>query len=140
MFELILLDNKLASTTDRVYAWGAFPLTNYDMNINEGKFKLPLILGKYNRDIDKFKDIEGKIKRNIDEWVCNLYINVRQLRVEECKGHKEKLEFVIPEHQRDLVDVNGVAQLVDKKQDNEEKEDEIQQIVIDEESDSDKSD
>lgn len=46
-FELILLDKKNASASDRVYAWGAFPLLNYDLEVNNGWFKLPLILGKY---------------------------------------------------------------------------------------------
>lgn len=73
-FELILLDKKLTSATDRVYAWGSFPLLDYDLEVNNGLFKLPLILGKYANRINKFKDIEGRIKRNIDEWVSNLYI------------------------------------------------------------------
>ena len=30
-FELILLDKKLTSATDRVYAWGSFPLLDYDL-------------------------------------------------------------------------------------------------------------
>ena len=78
-FELILLDYNQASAEDRVYAWGAFPLINFDLRINEGKFKLPVILGSYTRSVDKFKEIEGKIKRNIDEWVGNLYITIRTL-------------------------------------------------------------
>lgn len=73
-FELILLDKNNASASDWVYAWGAFPLLNYDLEVNNGWFKLPLILGKYKSWVNKFKDIEGKIKKNIDEWVANLYI------------------------------------------------------------------
>lgn len=92
-FELILLDKNLASASDRVYAWGAFPLLDFDLQVNNGWFKLPLILGRYVQRINKFKDIEGRIKRNIDEWVSNLYIQIRSLRVEECTGHKEKLTF-----------------------------------------------
>lgn len=99
----MLLDKSLASASDRVYAWGAFPLLDYDLQVNNGWFKLPLILGKYIQRINKFKDIEGWIKRNIDEWVANLYIQIRTLRVEECTGHKEKLTFWIPEYQRDLI-------------------------------------
>ena len=78
-FELILLDNKLASASDRIYAWGAFPLLNYDLEVNNGLFKLPMILGQYKSRVNKFKDIEGRIKKNIDEWVCNLYIKMRNL-------------------------------------------------------------
>ena len=71
-------------------------MINYDLLINEGKFKLPLILGNYNKNVDKFKEIEGRIKRNIDEWVGNLYFSTRILRVEETSGHKERLNFIIP--------------------------------------------
>lgn len=97
-FELILLDKKLSSKGDRVYAWGAFPLLDYDLEVNNGLFKLPLINGKYLTRINKFKDIESRIKRNIDEWVSNLYIQIWSLRVEECTGFKEKLTFWIPEY------------------------------------------
>lgn len=90
MFELILLDEKLSSTSDRVVAWGAYPL------MHRGFFKVPLILGKYDTRIDKFKDIEGKYMKNIDEWVCNLYFEMRDIRLVECFGHKEYLEFPIP--------------------------------------------
>jgi len=30
-FELLLLDKKLASASDWVYAWGAFPLLDFDL-------------------------------------------------------------------------------------------------------------
>jgi len=90
MFELILLDEKVSSTSDRVIAWGAYPL------MHRGKFKVPLILGKYDRSVDKFKDIEGRYIKNIDEWVCNLYFEIRDIRLAECFGHKEFMEFPIP--------------------------------------------
>lgn len=77
MFELILLDEKLSSTSDRVVAWGAYPL------VNRGKFKVPLIRGKYNPNVDKFKDIEGRYMKNIDEWVCNLYFELRDIKLVE---------------------------------------------------------
>lgn len=90
MFELILLDEKLSSTSDRVVAWGAYPL------LKRGKFKVPLIRGKYDPYVDKFKDIEGKYMRNIDEWICNLYFEMRDIRLVECIGHKEFMEFPVP--------------------------------------------
>lgn len=90
MFELILLDEKLSSTSDRVVAWGAYPL------LHRGKFKVPLVLGKYDPDVDKFKDIEGRYMKNIDEWVCNLYFELRDIKLAECVGHKEFMEFPIP--------------------------------------------
>jgi hypothetical protein len=90
MFELILLDEKLSSTSDRVVAWGAYPM------LNRGKFKVPLIEGRYDPNVDKFKDIEGRYIKNIDEWVCNLYFEMRDIKLVECAGHKEFMEFPIP--------------------------------------------
>ena len=46
--------------------------------------------------VDKFKDIEGKYMKNIDEWVCNLYFEMRDIKLVECAGHKEFMEFPIP--------------------------------------------
>lgn len=57
---------------------------------------MPLILGNYDRNVDKFKDIEGKYMKNIDEWVCNLYFETRNVNLIECYGHKEFMEFPIP--------------------------------------------
>lgn len=138
-FELIHLDTKLASTADRVVAWGAFPLLNFDLKINEGKIKLPMIRGRYNKNYDKFKDIEGRIKKNIDEWMCNLYINIKENKIEEVKGHHETLEFEVPKNQRDLVEVDGKEKLIKKKKVVEENKDDLegQEIVITEVSDSD---
>lgn len=58
-------------------AWGAFPLVNGDFQINKGKFKVPLMNGRVDYSANKFKDIEKKYCRNVDEWLANLYIEVR---------------------------------------------------------------
>ena len=113
MFELVLLDEKLSSTSDRVVAWGAYPL------INRGKFKVPLILGKYDRNVDKFKDIEGKYMKNIDEWVCNLYFEMRDVKLVECVGHKEFMEFPVPSeiqaYLEGKIDEKKLNEIIDKK-------------------------
>jgi hypothetical protein len=75
-FELLWLSSP-TSDKDNVIAWGAFPLLNSDLNINQGKFKLPMINGDTNFDMNKFKDIETRYHRNLDEWLCNLYIEVK---------------------------------------------------------------
>lgn len=65
--------------------WGAFPLVNGDFEINEGKFKLPLLNGAISYSSNKFKDIEQKYCRNIDEWLCNLYIEVKKFELVDFK-------------------------------------------------------
>ena len=73
LFELVYLSNKDGSD-DITMGWGAFPIVNGDFQINEGKFKVPLIYGSVDYKVDAFQAIEDKYRRNIDEWLCNLYI------------------------------------------------------------------
>ena len=73
IFELLYLSSK-STCKDEVKAWGAFPIVNGDFEINSGKFKVPLLAGEIDFSTNKFKDIEQKYNRNIDEWLCNLYI------------------------------------------------------------------
>lgn len=80
---MILLDQE-SSSKDEVVAWGAFPLINTDFDVNEGKFKLPMLFGKVDYSIDKFKELEGKYKRNLDEWLCNLYIEIKAIKLTDC--------------------------------------------------------
>lgn len=74
MFEIVYLSSKNDITKDIVVGWGAFPIVNGDFEINTGKFKVPILYGKIDFSTNKFKDIEKKYMRNIDEWLCNLYI------------------------------------------------------------------
>ena len=63
--------------------WGAFPLVNGDFKINEGKFKVPLMHGEIDYNIDAFKSIEGKYRRNIDEWLCNCYMEIKKIELHD---------------------------------------------------------
>ena len=76
IFELVWLSSQ-TTNKDYIVAWGAFPLVNGDFEINRGKFKLPLMNGEIDFSSNKFKDIEKKYLRNIDEWLANLYIEVK---------------------------------------------------------------
>ena len=92
LFELIWLSSQ-TSKKDFVMGWGAFPLVNGAFQLNEGKFKLPLLNGKIDFWVNKFKDIETKYRRNVDEWLCNMYIEIRKIPMLDFRKHKEKIEF-----------------------------------------------
>ena len=77
-------------------AWGAFPLVNGDFEINQGKYKLPLMNGAIDFTSNKFKDIEKKYIRNVDEWLGNLYIEVRKFDLIGFQMHNEKIELQVP--------------------------------------------
>jgi len=57
LFELVWLSTQFAKK-DHVVGWGAFPLVNRNFEVNEGLFKVPLMIGEVNRSVNKFKDIE----------------------------------------------------------------------------------
>jgi len=95
LFELVYLSGKDPSK-DIVYGWGALPIVSGDFSINTGKFKVPLIYGNIDFSANKFKDLEQKYIRNVDEWLCNLYIDVRRIELFDFRQHEEKVEFLIP--------------------------------------------
>ena len=95
IFELVYLSSK-DTANDIVVGWGAFPIVNGEFQINAGKFKVPILYGGVDFDTNKFKDIEQKYKRNIDEWLCNLYIQVKKIELFDFRFHEEKIEFLVP--------------------------------------------
>lgn len=62
-----------------VHGWGMLPLINASSDIVEGKFKIPMMLGELDTSFDKFSDFEGAYARNLDEWLCNCYVEVRKI-------------------------------------------------------------
>lgn len=98
IFELIWLSSQ-TSQNDYVMAWGAFPLVNGDFEINQGKFKLPLMNGEIDFTSNKFKDIEQKYIRNIDEWLANIYIEVKTFELIGFQMNYEKVELLVPKEE-----------------------------------------
>ena len=41
--------------------------------------------------MDSFKHIEEKYRRNVDEWLCNLYIEVRRRDLYDFAEYKSKI-------------------------------------------------
>jgi len=76
VFELFQVRNSTTNKTDRVVAWGAFPMSNPTGDIIKGHFKVPLLRGEMDPSIEKFSEIEQRMADNIDNWLCNLYFTV----------------------------------------------------------------
>eukprot|EP00466_Bigelowiella_natans_P011148 jgi/Bigna1/132517/aug1.18_g7225 len=57
--------------------WGVFPLCTEHIKIATGRFKVPLLRGAVDRTVTKYQDVEDTIKDDIDNWLCNLYFDVR---------------------------------------------------------------
>lgn len=92
VFELVFLSSKERSD-DVVMGWGAFPIVNGDFQLNKGKFKVPLIHGEVDYTVDAFKCIESKYKQNLDEWLCNLYIEIKPIILNDFKEYESKVCF-----------------------------------------------
>jgi len=61
--------------------------------VNTGKFKVPMIHGQIDYLVDAFKMIEQKYKRNIDEWLCNLYVEIKKIELNDFKEYESKICF-----------------------------------------------
>ncbi|KAJ4462311.1 putative transmembrane protein [Paratrimastix pyriformis] len=65
---------------DTTLAWGAFPVSDAKFDTVKGSFKVPLLRGDVNPLIEKYSSapaqIEGAMKRDINNWLCNLYFSI----------------------------------------------------------------
>lgn len=62
-------------------------------NINEGKFKVPILFGNVNSKFDKYDRIEDYIKEDLDNWLCNLYFQVERMQISDIKTDKDTGEL-----------------------------------------------
>jgi hypothetical protein len=65
--------------TDRVVGWGAFPLSTARFSLIEGSFRVPLLRGLVDKRLSKYEHIEQIVSSDLDQWLCNLYFDVRHL-------------------------------------------------------------
>ena len=92
VFQLVLLENE-QTEQDYVVGWGAFPLMNADFALNEGKYKIPLLFGNINPNIAKFSDIEKRMGKDIDNWLCNAYFEIEKINLMDVKVEEETLSL-----------------------------------------------
>lgn len=65
-------------TRDEILATGVFPLCNSELDYSQGQFKAPLLRGILHKRIERFSDFESLYSRSIDDWLCNLYFELRK--------------------------------------------------------------
>ena len=80
---------------DYCVGWGVFPLVNSEFNVNEGKFKCPLLFGSVSHNFDKFTKIEQTMVDDLDNWLCNIYFEVEKVNLMDIQVDKktDKLFF-----------------------------------------------
>ncbi len=60
-------------------------MLNADFQINEGKYKIPLLFGNIDPGVDKFRTIEKRMGCDIDNWLCNCYFEVEKINLMDVK-------------------------------------------------------
>eukprot|EP01038_Epipyxis_sp_PR26KG_P005003 gene5003-6988_t len=86
LFELSSRHNPV----DRVVAWTALPMCFESMSLVEGKIKLPLLKGEHSPNIQHFKSMESEMSKDLNNWLCNIYIEIRSIPMVEL-GFDEKI-------------------------------------------------
>jgi hypothetical protein len=61
-----------------VVGTGVFPLLNNHFEQNSGKFRLPVLRGRIKSSLMKYSQAERLLEASIDEWLCNLYFELRE--------------------------------------------------------------
>lgn len=81
---MVLLESETVPR-DYVVGWGGFPLVDSDFKLNEGKFKVPLLFGNVDPQIDKYRKIENKMIQDVDNWLGNLYFEIEKVNLMDIK-------------------------------------------------------
>ncbi|XP_060756072.1 uncharacterized protein ofcc1 isoform X2 [Neoarius graeffei] len=90
MFRLLSMPSKQCAVS-AVVAWGVFPVCDCSLTLIQGRFRTPLLRGCPNSAIDQFSKIEQLLSADLDNWLCNLYFQVKKLQqkdqgVPECNA------------------------------------------------------
>ena len=64
---------------DRVVAWSCLPMCDGRFRAGQGKFRLPMLRGEVDRNVDRFGAVEALYAAKLENWLCNLYVEVRHL-------------------------------------------------------------
>ena len=79
VLEIFRLANRSSPEGDVIVGWTALPMCLENLSIIEGKYKLPMLKGEHTSSTQHFRDIEKSIAVDLDNWLCNIYIEVRHL-------------------------------------------------------------
>lgn len=67
---------------DMAVGWCVLPLTDSRLRVVRGSFRIPMLRGEPNPNIDLHEGLENLIAADLEAWLGNLYIDIRQLHRE----------------------------------------------------------
>lgn len=62
------------------------------MSLIEGKLKLPFLQGEHSPAIQHFRDMEVSMASNLNNWLCNGYMEVRHMSLDELGADEAMLK------------------------------------------------
>jgi len=65
--------------SDQVVAWSAFPLCSSSGDLIHGRYKLPMLRGGMDLNMDKYAQMQERMGRDIDYWLGNLYFEANPI-------------------------------------------------------------
>ena len=79
---MLLIFELLSHTTrDEIIGTAIFPLCNSALDYSQGQFKTPILRGILHRRVHQFSEMERLYSANVDDWLCNLYFEIRKQTV-----------------------------------------------------------
>ncbi|KAM9416654.1 uncharacterized protein ofcc1 [Salvelinus alpinus] len=88
LFKLLDLTGE-RSQVGTTLGWAAFPVCHATLTTVQGRFKTPILRGLPHPHLDQFRKIEGLMSADLDNWLCNLYFQVRKLPSGSSRGDEE---------------------------------------------------
>lgn len=64
--------------------WSVLPLADSRLRVIQGSFRIPMVRGNLNPSIDLHETLEKLIANDLENWLGNLYLDVRHLTRIEC--------------------------------------------------------
>lgn len=79
---MVLIFELVCHTTrDEIVGTGVFPLCNCELDYAQGQFKTPILRGILHHRVQQFAELERLYSANVDDWLCNLYFQIRKQTV-----------------------------------------------------------
>lgn len=86
VLELVQLKSKI-NPTNNIIGWTALPMSYERLTMTEGKFKLPLLRGSHDTSmVTHFSMFEDLISNDLDNWICNIYFDLRAMSLYELEN------------------------------------------------------
>lgn len=112
ILELFQLANR-STPMDKCVGWTAFPMCNEHFGVFEGNLKLPFIRGEHSPNCQSFRGMEEAMASDLNNWLCNAYIEVRHLPRTVLHEALNKKDFALEyDYFKKIATTNGLSKML----------------------------